>query len=157
MADALPRAPVSQLPVTEQSDLETVCAVADAQLTDKNITAVHQATADDKTLQKVQQLIKEGWPSDKKGLPNQVVPYFRLRDELVYEEGIIFKGDHCVIPQSMRKSTLEELHRPHLGVEATLRRARETVFCPRLSSELKDYVSQCDTCCSFDPEQQKNR
>ena len=55
----------------------------------------------------------------------------------------------------MRRSTLEELHRPHLGVEATLRRARETVFWPRLSSELRDYVSQCDTCRSFDPEQQK--
>ena len=126
----------------------------DAQLTDRKITAVRQATAEDKTLQKVQQLIKEGWPSDKRGLPNQVVPYFHLRDELVYEDGIIFKGDRCVIPQPMR-STLEELHRPQLGVEATLRRARETVFWPRLSSELRDYVSQCDTCRSFDPEQQK--
>ena len=47
------------------------------------------------------------------------------------------------------------MHRPHLGVEATQRRARETVFWPRLSSELRDYVSQCDTCRSFDPEQQK--
>ena len=35
VADALSRAPVSQLPVTEQSDLETVCAVVDAQLTDR--------------------------------------------------------------------------------------------------------------------------
>ena len=128
MADALSRAPVSQLPVTEQSDLETVCAVVDAQLTDRKITAVRLATAEDKVLQKVQQLIKEGWPSDRRGLPNQVVPYFHLRDELVHEDGIIFKGDRCVIPQSMRMSTLEELHRPHLGVEATLRRARETVF-----------------------------
>ena len=55
----------------------------------------------------------------------------------------------------MRRSTLEKLHRPHLGVEATLRRVRETVFSPRLSSELRHYVSQCDTCRSFDPEQQK--
>ena len=155
VADALSRAPVSQLTVTEQSDLETVCAVVDAQLTDRKIAAVRQATAEDKTLQKVQQLIKKGWRSDKRGLPNQVIPYLHLRDELVYEDGIIFKGDRCVIPQSMRRSTLEELHRPHLRVEATLRRARETVFWPRLSSELRDYVSQCDTYRSFDPEQQK--
>ena len=76
VAEALSRAPVSQLPVTEQSDLETVCVVVDAQLMDRKITAVRQATAEDKTLQKVQQLIKEGWSSDKRGLPFQVVPYF---------------------------------------------------------------------------------
>ena len=64
MADALSQALVSQLPVTEQSDLGMVCAVVDAQLTDRKITAVGQATSEDKTLQKVQQLIKEGWPSD---------------------------------------------------------------------------------------------
>ena len=76
VADTLSRAPVSQFPVTEQSDLEMVCAVVDAQLTDRKITAVCQATAEDKTIQKVQQLIKEGCPSDKRGLPNQVVPFF---------------------------------------------------------------------------------
>ena len=76
-----------------------MCGTVHAQLTDRKITAVRQATAEDKTLQKVQQLIKEGWTSDERGLPNQVVPYFHLRDELVYEDGILFKGDRCVIPQ----------------------------------------------------------
>ena len=118
VADALSRAPVGQVPgqPSEQGDLETVCAVVEVQLTDRKMTPVRQATSADQTLLKVQELIKNGWPSDKKGLPPEVIPYFHLRDELACEDGIIFKADRCVIPRTLREDILEEIHRPHLGL-----------------------------------------
>ena len=74
---------------------------------------------------------------------------------MICEDGIIFKGDRCVISHSMRKTVLEELHRPHLGLESTLRRARDIVFWPLLKSQLTDFVRSCDTCRTFDPQHQK--
>ena len=71
VANALSRAPVRQLPVTEQSDLETVCAVVDAQLTDRKITAVRQATAEDKTFQKSSSSSKKGGRVTREGCPTK--------------------------------------------------------------------------------------
>ena len=35
-----------------------------------------------------------------------------------------------------------------MGIESTLRRARSTVFWPGITSQIKDMVQQCPTCCS---------
>ena len=67
----------------------------------------------------------------------------------------ILKGERFVIPQVLRKEMLEELHRPHMGLESTLRRARETVFWPLMTTQLKDFIRRCDTCRTMDPQQQK--
>ena len=37
-------------------------------------------------------------------------------------------------------------HASHIGIEGCIRRARETMFWPRMSSELKEYISKCDIC-----------
>lgn len=35
---------------------------------------------------------------------------------------------------------------PIIGIEGCIRRARETMYWPRMSTELKDYISKCDVC-----------
>ena len=40
-------------------------------------------------------------------------------------------------------------HATHIGVEGCVRRARESMFWPRMSTELKDYVSKCDVCMAY--------
>ena len=157
VADTLSRAPVQNCGGHhEQSDLETVCAITESQSTDPMMSSVRTIiTESDLTLTKVKKLIKEGWPTEKKGLPPDVIPYFHVRDELTCDYGIIFKGNRCVIPLAMRKDMLQELHRAHLGLEATLRRARETVYWPMLTAELKAFIRRCDTCRTMDPQQQK--
>ena len=105
IADTLPRAPCS-LDVgntSNQQEFETVCAVVDAQLADPLMSSLRRATSEESTLLEVQKLIAEGWPMDRKRLPQDVAAYFNVRDELVYDDGVIFKGDRCVIPASMRE------------------------------------------------------
>ena len=43
----------------------------------------------------------------------------------------------------------------HMGVEGCLRRARECVRWPAMSSEVKDFILKCDICRSVDNHQQK--
>ncbi|XP_063954061.1 uncharacterized protein K02A2.6-like [Lytechinus pictus] len=40
----------------------------------------------------------------------------------------------------------EELHRGHNGVESTLRRARDHLYWPGMSKEIKEFIQTCDTC-----------
>ena len=132
-----------------------MCAIVDATLSDPLVSSLRQETKTEGTLQAVCTFIREGWPQDKQSLPAGVVAYCNIRDELICEDGIVFKGDWCMIPHRMRKTVLEELHRPHLGLESTLRRARDIVFWPLLKSQLTDFVRSCDTCRTFDPQHQK--
>ena len=46
----------------------------------------------------------------------------------------------------MRKEMMAVAHASHIGIEGCIRRARETMFWPRMSAELKEYVAKCDIC-----------
>ena len=41
---------------------------------------------------------------------------------------------------------MEVIHASHIGIEGCIRRARESLYWPRMSTELKAYISTCDVC-----------
>ncbi|XP_048589452.1 uncharacterized protein LOC116620672 [Nematostella vectensis] len=49
----------------------------------------------------------------------------------------------------------ERLHSSHIGVNGCLRRARECLFWPGMTSEIKEFISQCESCCMYDNKQQR--
>ena len=88
-------------------------------------------------------------------MPASVGSYFHVRDELVVHDGLILHGDRLVIPETLRKQMMESLHASHQGIEATLRRARESMHWPNMNEEIKDYVKKYDLCCSIGLKQSK--
>ena len=58
-----------------------------------------------------------------------------------------------MVPHSLRADMLKEIHRSHRGIGGCLRRARELLYWPRINAEVKDYVSKCSVCQSYQPEQ----
>ena len=55
----------------------------------------------------------------------------------------------------LRPKIIEKLHRSHIGIEGCLRRAREVVYWPNINRELKEFISKCETCNTFQPSQKK--
>ena len=51
-----------------------------------------------------------------------------------------------VAPKSLRRDMLQRIHASHLGIDGCQQRARECLYWPRMSSEVKDYGQQCDVC-----------
>ena len=51
---------------------------------------------------------------------------------------------------------MARIHRSHIGVNGCLR-ARESIYWPVMTSAIKDYVSQCETCRSYETTQQKEK
>ena len=43
-----------------------------------------------------------------------------------------------------------KLHASHLGTESCLRRARETIFWPGMSAEVKELIATCETCRKYE-------
>ena len=112
-------------------------------------------TGKDHELQQVKSYIYKGWPGNAKCLTPNITPYFHIRDELTTQDGLVFRGDRIVIPRSLRKQMLLELHSAHQGIESTTRRARDTVYWPHLNQELKDHISRCATCETYSAKQRK--
>ena len=44
-------------------------------------------------------------------------PYWSYRGELAVIDGIILKGRHIVIPNSLKQQVLNQLHTNHMGIE----------------------------------------
>ena len=38
------------------------------------------------------------------------------------------------------------VHNSHIGIEGCIRRARDTLYWPRMATELREYISKCDVC-----------
>ena len=91
-------------------------------------------------------MLKTGWPSDISTVKPELRPYFHIRDELVTEDDIIYKGNLCLIPAAMRKDILTKLHSVQMGVTVTLRRARESVYRPCMNADIKNNIKQCQIC-----------
>ena len=156
LADTLSRA---YLPLTDatpfEMEVQSVNMVQDLPLAAARLDDVQAHTAKDDTLQVLTRVILEGWPEDKTAIPAAAMPYFSVRDELSVQNGIILRGERALIPKSLRHDMLRRIHMSHMGVEGCLRRARECVYWPAMSSEVKDFIVKCDICRSVDNKQQK--
>ena len=167
LADTLSRAFKPSNQPSPQSDLETVCMIANVPMTENRISEIQSASAIDPELQLLKTVILKGWPTNKVGIPPEVLPYFHnsvrkfisyiIRDEFSVQDGLIFRGERVVIPVTLRAILKDKIHSSHLGVEGCLRRAREAIYWPNMNSDLKDYISKCSICRTTFHSQQKER
>ncbi|XP_041472606.1 uncharacterized protein K02A2.6-like [Lytechinus variegatus] len=144
LADALSRASLPH--ESGQHDLEVVNAVNHLALPDDKIAEIKRQTVNDPTVCQLKDTILEGWPDHKSQLPQSLTPYFGFRDEVSLSDDLIFKGERLVVPKQVRQKMKEELHRGHNGVDSTLRRARDHLYWPGMSKEIKEFIQTCATC-----------
>ena len=153
LADLLSRA---YLPDTAgANDFDEVNMVTGPSMSEDRIKELKTHTHHDNYLQVLKSVIIQGWPDNKSQVEDEAKPYFHIRDELSCQDGLLYRGERIVIPVSMRKQMKEMLHTSHLGVESTLRRARECMYWPGMNSDIKIYISACDACRTYERQNQK--
>ena len=141
IADTLSRA---HLPDDNASvfvrELEEVNHRANLPESDARWQQVTHASANDPVLKQLRGVIENGWPERKSYVSECLRPYFGLRDDLVVQDGLVFKGVRSVVPTCMRKELMFVAHSTHIGTEGCLRRVRaECLFWPRIASDIKDF------------------
>ena len=151
LADTLSRAPVSG--TLTEVEFENVNVVHELIAGKTFLERTKRATNEDTTLQTLKRVISEGWPSDKTMLPEEVKPYFAVRDELTSEDDFLFRGDRIIIPKCLQLELMQRVHGSHLGINACLARARECVYWPNMNGQLRDFISRCRSCREHDVRQ----
>jgi len=133
---------LSQAPLRESDDavLETVSNVSLCAINANRLSEIRDATEHDESLERLRSTIVSGWPENKTLLPQSISSYFDYRDELSVQDGIVLRGERVVIPSSMRADMKRRIHAGHLGINSCLRRARDVVFWPGMSSEIRQFI-----------------
>ena len=106
-------------------------------------------------MQRLQKIIIEGWPQDRLRVPHQLRVYWHFRDELSAQDNLIYNGERLVIPPAVRNRMTEEIHASHQGIQASIKRARDSMYWPGMTAQFKDYIEKCDICRLYSDKQQK--
>ena len=83
-------------------------------------------------MQELRRTIHQGWPLHRVEVPDAARPYFDFRDQMTTQDQLVFKGPVVVIPAALRSEMMTRCHATHIGIEGCLRRARETMYWPRM-------------------------
>ena len=111
--DTLSRAYLPSDSSTSQfiNHLESIKSQSDVRQSTQD--AIRQATQEDPVLMVLRQVILDCWPSSKAVVPDAIRAYYSVRDELTCSNRILFKGNHIIVPKSLRKETLVKGHGGH--------------------------------------------
>ena len=99
--------------------------------------------------------VLKGWLSEKEQVDALAGEYWNFREELSVEDGMLFKSDRIVVPRPLRAKVLDEIHGAHMGESKSLSFARDYVFWPSMTAQIKDKVSSCAVCNAFCNRQQR--
>ncbi|XP_064083067.1 uncharacterized protein LOC135199081 [Macrobrachium nipponense] len=168
--DALSRSPVS-LPTSEDDMLnsethlslrsviaKTVNAISEVKTSttqDLTLEEIRTAAREDPSYTRLLQNVANGFPSHCYDLHNDILPFWKIREELYTDDDLVLYGARIVVPSAMRRNILTRLHDSHRGVEATKRRAKQTVYWPGINSDIANTVHACEPCQIMQPSQQQ--
>ncbi|XP_045779574.1 uncharacterized protein K02A2.6-like [Maniola jurtina] len=142
-ADALSRLP---LPCRRATPSECVSYV---QLIEENLPIsfkdVSKETKKDPLLSKIVGFVMFGWPSSVAGGEEEKA-YFARRNEIVLELGCLIYKYRIIVPPSLRKGVLKEIHEGHLGINKMKNVSRSYVYWPSLDRDIEDLCRKCEAC-----------
>ena len=116
-----------------------------------------EKTIQDDTLALLKHIIQAGWPEKIQQVPPELQPYWTFQDELTIEDGLDLKITRITIPTSERNDPLRQIHHGHLGTIKCQLHAKETVYWPGITKDIKGMVQNCETCLKFSPNNCKSK
>lgn len=139
-ADCLSRLPIKESANNDVIDAFQLSTIETLPIT---FTELAAATGKDTTLAKLLKILISGKSPPKYNFSNVNVNEFTLQN------GVILRGHKVVIPQTLQKKILQELHIGHFGVVKMKSIARGYVWWPNIDNDIEVLAKNCQNCNSF--------
>lgn len=130
-------------------ELEEINPLEAVKLTSERLSHLQKATEQDPVMQELKNTFLIGWPDTKDQVPLTVRDYWNFREELTLHNGVLFKNQRIIIPHSLRSEMIARLRSSHLGTEACPRKARDRIFFPDMTTQIKEAVAKCEVCAEY--------
>ena len=161
--DALSRAPITdptwEDKMAEQEDTTFVsCAIKVKQLTqgdeenggetfeDPILRDIKRRAKQDEDYQTLIKTVLSGFPNKCDHASTAILPFWKIRNELSIDDGLVLYNARIVLTTSCRKEALERLHDAHQGIVRLKRRARQVLYWPRMNIDIENHVQSCARC-----------
>ena len=129
-------------------ELEKTSPLQVLKISPERLEQLQRCTGEDESQQTLKTTILSGWPAQRDQAPVSIREFWNFRDELSVHNGIpSFKSSRVIIPRVLICDLkLSKIHSSHLGIEAFLRKVRDSVFWPNMTSDEREQVSQYSIC-----------
>jgi len=114
---------------------------------------VQEETLKDGSLRNLMRLIQDGFPEHSQHMPEGTSEYFRFRNDLMRVDNVILYKSRIIIPKSLRRKVLENIHSAHQGVSSMLSRVETSVFWPGITQDVHRLRKECEACNIMAPSQ----
>ncbi|CAH8507909.1 unnamed protein product [Schistosoma rodhaini] len=151
-ADVLSRLIANQKQESEDSIIATISLEEDIhQILQVAINAtplsaedIRRYTQEDGGLKRIISYLEHGWPAhiDNKNIEQ----YAHRRNSLSLVDGCLMFGNRVIVPTSLRRKVMLELHAAHPGVARMKALARGYVYWPNIDTQIEEYVAKCSAC-----------
>ncbi|UYV75139.1 hypothetical protein LAZ67_12002608 [Cordylochernes scorpioides] len=121
----------------------------------RSTTNIMKATKEDAELQELKETIIQGWPDQKSLVPLSCRRYWNIKDELSIHEDLVLRGTKIIIPESIKKQVLKQIHEGHLGITGCTKKAKDSIYWAGMSKDISDMVENCKTCIATERDKQK--
>lgn len=115
-------------------------------MTEEARTRLIKSTKEDLELQLLNEVVKRGWPTDDKKLPESVKKYANFKEEITYDQGLLFKAHKVIVPKTEIAKIVKDLHTGHVGIVSSLARARQSLYWYGQGTDIKNYIERCSVC-----------
>ena len=130
-------------------ELDTLNPFDSIKVTPERFTQLQEAMAQDLALETLKTTVVTGWSERKEQVSIQVRDFWNYREEVSLHNGILLKTQRVIVPKAMRPEMLSRIHSSHQDVASCLRKAKDIVFWPRMSAEIKALVERCSVHAEF--------
>ena len=105
VADTLSRAfnAAKKQDAENEAEFKVHLIMSSLPMSEIQLSRFRQETSNDETLQRLQAVIRAGWPDRMNDLAEDIKPFFSIRDEIRKMNGILMKGERVIVPSSLRK------------------------------------------------------
>ena len=118
-------------------------------VTADTLMRIRRETAEDPVLAALHTVIMNGWPSERKEAPEELRVYWNFRDEISVYDGVLYRSHQVIVPASLRPEMLRKIHKAHQGADSSIRRARESLFWPRIQAAIRETCLSCGICAQY--------
>lgn len=91
-------------------------------------------------------ITNNSWPKIAQG---ELKHFYKIKDDLLLSDGLLFKEDKIVVPSKLKEYVLLQLHTGHLGRDKILTKARKNVYWRGMADDIEKYSEACYDCQKF--------
>ena len=139
IADMLSRACISkdETPICDEKC--SMFSIENLPCSQSKLSEFKEETLKDMELNILKDTVSRGWPENKRQINPRITQNWNFRDEISCFDGLLLKGENVIVPRSMQKAIIEQIHqKSHLGINKCINRLKDVFFWSGMSAQIKD-------------------